>query len=256
MARTHPEFVMTRAGLRVPSPYIEQRGVGWWCLSCDCSLDNAAHLEKKTHRNKAWYWCFGCTDRGYEQRARAPFIDFDSREVTPKFWSNSPTEMQVDGAPGAQWATAAQQALPAPQEPAYVPAAAAAAAPGTPPYPPPGVEEPPLQRLRDRPDWVYEGHSDDATAILKEIETSRDEIAKEMATMKEQIATLSTELEDKIQQLAASIASISAILNHMYPRGAAGLRTLSGSASDPHFSVRTLGGGPYDQHREDGQSRT
>ena len=95
-ARTHPEFVMTTSGLRVPSPYLEKRDDQWWCLACDTLLANAEHLAKKTHRNKAWYWCFGCTDAGYEQRARAPSVDFDTREITPKFWSNSPTDMEVD----------------------------------------------------------------------------------------------------------------------------------------------------------------
>ena len=211
-ARTHPEFVMTTSGLRIPSPYLEKRDDHWRCLACDTLLANAEHLQKKTHRNKAWYWCFGCTDAGYEQRARAPSVDFDTREITPKFWSNSPTDMEVDSSNSR----------------AAGPLAIAA---------PPGLME----------------HSEETKAILAEIEKSsnevaaeieksRNEVATEIATMKESIATLGTEIEDKIEQLAHAIAGISAILSDLCPRGTAGLRTLSGSAS-----AGTLR--PYDQHR-------
>ena len=225
MARkaTYPEYVYDADGNRVPSPYVEQRYGSWFCLACDCSLDNAQHLEKKTHKTRAWYWCFGCTDRGYEQRARAPTIVWDSQELTPKFWSNSPTDVPMpaaaDGAAGGgQWTNAAQQAIQD-QEP---PAAAAGAAIAS----PPGLV-----------------HSEDTKAILAEIEKSRDELANEIATVKRTIATHSSEVEDKIEQLAAAIAGISAILNDMCPRGTSGLRTLSGSASAGSLTV------PYDQHR-------
>ena len=266
MARTHPEFVMATSGLRVPSPYVEQRGQGWWCLACNCSLDNAEHLEKKTHVNRAWYWCFVCTDRGYEQRARAPAINFDTREITPKFWSNSPMDVDSPAPAGGQWAAAAAGAAAAAaeeadagsglQDPAAAAdAAAAAGSGGQDPAAATIAPAPGLQPMRNSPGWKYEGHSDDTEDILKEIENSRTEIAG----LKEQVATLGTELEDKIEQLAGAIAGISAILNQMYPRGTAGVRTLSSSASEPHFAARAasaLGnGGPYDQHRGDGQSR-
>ena len=223
-ARTHPEFVMTTSGLRIPSPYLEKRDDHWWCLACDTLLANAEHLAKKTHRNKAWYWCFGCTDAGYEQRARAPSVDFDTREITPKFWSNSPTDMEVDSSHSR----------------AAAPLAIAA--------PPPGLGH-------------SEEHSEETKAILAEIEKSRNEVATEIATMKESIATLGTEIEDKIEQLAHAIAGISAILSDLCPRGTAGLRTLSGprgtagpgprGTADRLTNSASTGAlrGPYDQHR-------
>ena len=98
--------------------------------------------------------------------------------------------------------------------------------------------------MRNNPGWKYEGHSDDTADILKEIENSRNELANEVATLKEKVATLGAELEDKIEQLAGAIAGISAILNQMYPRGAVGVRTLSGSASAGTLPA------PYNQHRD------
>ena len=238
MARTHPEWITTTHGVKVPSPYIEQRSVGsWWCLACDCPLDNPQHLDKKSHRTKAWYWCFGCTDRGYEQRARAPNVRFDTRELTPKFWSNSPTD--DDPAAGTMWATAAQQDDQQQQQPAAaVPSSRWSTA----------AQQPQQQQVQQQQASASDAGNDtpiaaqpppglqhrDTAAILAEIEKTAAEVANikvAIATLSTDIATLRTDITTLSTDIKASISGFSSILNDMIPRGVSGVRGMSSSAS-------------------------
>ena len=234
------EYMYTSDGQRVPSPYASPRaGNAWWCLACECSLDNAQHLEKKNHKVRAWWWCFGCTERGYEQRARAPGIVWDSQELTPKFWSNSPT----DDAP-QQFARAAQQAQ---QQQQQFPAPYAA-------EPPPGIDDVHMKSRSSAGDQHQQViidadlFQDSINGLKDDMRASRDELANEVAHMKERIA----ELKGTTEELVEVVQGISKIMNALYPRGAVGVRTLSSSASAG--TLPTLGAmppgpqGPYDQH--------
>lgn len=187
-AITFPEYGYVNDS-KVPSPYINKRDDRWWCLACECSLDNANHLTKPSHKTKAWYWCFGCKDVGYEQRARAPLFDWERREITPKFWSNSPTEDQQQGAgsAGTQFQRAAAAAVTAP------PGLMTERSPT-----PPG-------RPADIPDatWATQ-HLMDIADVKQEI----TEVKQEIAGVKDQIVTTAMALTTVIVSVKKDIAEV------------------------------------------------
>ena len=250
-----PETVMIN-GTRQPSPYIAKRDGKFWCLPCNVSLDNAAHLDRKPHKSKAWWRCFGRTDRGYEQRARAPQVDWDTREHTYKFWSNSPTDdnggahqggdhQAEGGAHQGQFAQAAQQAQSAQGD-------------GSPADPDPSG---PRHYSLDDDGLVPQiaaaihGLQGEITAtkgeIMENLQGAATKIdiqgvATKIDTLTETIQGAVTKIdgaEAKIDALTEEVKTLVNIVSAMAPRGAQGLRALGGSASTGALTT------PWNQHQ-------
>ena len=204
-------------GIRAPSPYVEPRaGNAWWCLACECSLDNAQHLEKRRHKTNAWYWCFGCTDLGYEQRARAPDIVWETQEITPKFWSNSPT----DDAP-QQFAHAAQQAQ---QQHHQLLAPYAAVAGGI--HEPPGLDPAADVHMRSR-----------SSAAPSGVEEHKSSIDKVQQAIDEQQSSI-VELKKVVEELVQEAQGIKKIIT---PPCTLGARACSCSASAGYWPALPSG---------------
>ena len=84
-------------GQRVNSPYIVMRNGEFWCGACRVRLQAPQHLSKPQHNRKVWYWCFGCTDKGYTQAPHCAGADFESREVNDRYWRDSPGSDEGQG---------------------------------------------------------------------------------------------------------------------------------------------------------------
>ena len=121
MARRHvewPETICVSNGQRVPSPYIQSSPSGpsdFYCQPCKQPLSSANHLLKKQHLTKAWFWCYGCTDSGYQQRAKAPHVVWETRETNERYWRDSPSSDEPQGGPqpapaGRGWSARAASA--------------------------------------------------------------------------------------------------------------------------------------------------
>eukprot|EP00959_Pyramimonas_sp_CCMP1952_P053137 1111530-Pyramimonas_sp.AAC.2 len=107
-----PETILIN-GVRRGSPYVRMVAGHMKCIPCDTWLQSPEHLLNKTHRQKCWWWCYGCNEPGYRQRPHCPNADWDSREINDRYWRSShdspPSDDLGPQDNGTQWARAAAQ---------------------------------------------------------------------------------------------------------------------------------------------------
>eukprot|EP00959_Pyramimonas_sp_CCMP1952_P211866 4433753-Pyramimonas_sp.AAC.1 len=111
--RNWPETMLIN-GVRRGSPYVQMVAGHMKCIPCDTWVQSPGHLLNSRHRQKAWYWLYGCDQPGYRTRPHRPKADWESREINDRYWKDHdspPSDEQGTQDNGDQWARAAAQGL-------------------------------------------------------------------------------------------------------------------------------------------------
>ena len=232
-SREWPETVLISGSYdRVPSPYIVLKDKDFWCTPCKVWLQSPEHLKKGTHVNKAWYWCFGCSEHGW--RAHAPNVQWPSRLMNPKYWNDSPGSDNIEMQDGQRFAAAAAgSAGPAGQDAQAEGSQTSSAGDGGALQPPPGLEGDPIsmQTLHVSLEEIGEN--------LKKInEYGLDQAMPQISGINEQVLRL----HEQVAQQTTKIERLEQMMNSMLPRGT--LRGRGGDGLSGSVSTGSLPGLP------------